>query len=81
MANLAVIPIAVKDGRPVRVKRGRMVILSPQEMLDLLKGARKRSTRDWRRSAIRDLFWTMRTIPQHTKLNIGTRSTSSFCYR
>ena len=26
-------------------------------------------TRDWRRSAIRDLFWTMRTIPQHTKLH------------
>jgi hyaluronan synthase len=23
----------------------------------------------WRRSAIRDLFWTMRTIPEHTKLH------------
>src|ERR1700676_2623315 len=47
MANLAVIPIAVKDGRPVRVKRGRMVILSPQEMLALLKAAKNHSTRDW----------------------------------
>ena len=47
MANLAVIPIAVKEGRPVRVKRGRMVILSPQEMLALLKAAKNRSTRDW----------------------------------
>jgi integrase len=47
MANLAVIPIAVKEGRPIRVKRGRMVILSPQEMLALLKAAKNRSTRDW----------------------------------
>ena len=47
MANLAVIPIAVKEGRPVRVKRGRLVILSPQEMLALLKAAKNRSTRDW----------------------------------
>ena len=47
MANLAVIPIAVKEGRPVRVKRGRMVILSPQEMLALLKAAKNRSTREW----------------------------------
>ena len=47
MANPAVIPIAVKEGRPVRVKRGRMVILSPQEMLALLKAAKNRSTRDW----------------------------------
>src|SRR5258708_15869686 len=47
MANLAVIPIAVKEGRPVRVKRGRMVILSPQEMLALLKAAKNHSTRDW----------------------------------
>jgi site-specific recombinase XerD len=47
MANLAVISIAVKEGRPVRVKRGRMVILSPQEMLALLKAAKNRSTRDW----------------------------------
>ena len=47
MANLAVIPIAVNKGRPVRVKRGRMVILSPQETLALLKAAKNRSTRDW----------------------------------
>jgi site-specific recombinase XerD len=47
MANLAVIRIAVKEGRPARVKRGRMVILSPQEMLALLKAAKNRSTRDW----------------------------------
>src|ERR1700675_2827504 len=47
MANLAVIPIAVKEGRPVRVKRGRMVILSPQEMLALLKAAKNHATRDW----------------------------------
>src|SRR5271156_6792673 len=48
MANLAVImPIAVKTSRPVRNKYGRMVILSPAEMLALLKAAKNRSTRDW----------------------------------
>lgn len=47
MTNLAVIPMPVKKVRPIRTKRGRMVILTPQEMLDLLKAARKRSTRDW----------------------------------
>lgn len=47
MTNLAVIPISVHKARPIRTKRGRMVILTPQEMLDLLKAARKRSTRDW----------------------------------
>jgi site-specific recombinase XerD len=47
MANPAVIPISVHKGRPIRIKRGRMVILTPQEMLDLLKAARKRSPRDW----------------------------------
>ena len=47
MANLAVIPISVHKVRPIRTKRGRMVILTPQEMLALLKAARKRSTRDW----------------------------------
>jgi site-specific recombinase XerD len=46
MANLAVIPIAIKKA-PIRVKRGRMVILSPQEMLALLKTAKNRSTREW----------------------------------
>jgi len=47
MANPAVIPISVHKGHPIRIKRGRMTILSPQEMLSLLKAARKRSTRDW----------------------------------
>src|ERR1019366_7581539 len=47
MANPAVIPISIRKGRPIRIKRGRMVILTPQETLALLKAARKRSTRDW----------------------------------
>ena len=47
MANLAVIPIAVSNPRPVRVKRGRMIILTPQEMIALLKAAKNRSTREW----------------------------------
>jgi site-specific recombinase XerD len=47
MAHLAVIPISVHTARPIRTKRGRMIILTPQEMLDLLKAARKHSTRDW----------------------------------
>lgn len=47
MATSAVIPISVYKTRPSRIKRGRMTILTPQEMLDLLKAARKRSTRDW----------------------------------
>jgi site-specific recombinase XerD len=47
MANPAVIPISVHKAPPIRTKRGRMMILTPQEMLDLLKAARKRSTRDW----------------------------------
>jgi site-specific recombinase XerD len=47
MTNLAVIPMPVKAVRVVRTKRGRMVILTPPEMLALLKAARKRSTRDW----------------------------------
>jgi site-specific recombinase XerD len=47
MANPAVIPISIRKGPPIRTKRGRMTILSPQEMLSLLKAARKRSTRDW----------------------------------
>ena len=47
MANPAVIPISVHKGHPIRIKRGRMTILSPQEILSLLKAARKRSTRDW----------------------------------
>jgi site-specific recombinase XerD len=47
MANPAVIPISVHKARPTRIKHGRMTILTPQEMLDLLKAARKRSPRDW----------------------------------
>ena len=47
MANPAVIPISVHKAHPIRIKRGRMTILTPQEMLALLKAARKRSTRDW----------------------------------
>jgi len=47
MANPAVIPISVHKGHPIRIKRGHMTILSPQEILSLLKAARKRSTRDW----------------------------------
>jgi site-specific recombinase XerD len=40
-----VIPIAAH--KVIRRKHGRMNILTPQEMLDLLKAARKHSTRDW----------------------------------
>jgi site-specific recombinase XerD len=47
MTNLAVIPMPVKAIRVIRIKRGRMVILTPPEMLALLKAARKRSIRDW----------------------------------
>jgi site-specific recombinase XerD len=47
MANSAAIPISIPKERPIRTKRGRMTILTPQEILELLKAARKRSTRDW----------------------------------
>jgi type 1 fimbriae regulatory protein FimE len=47
MANPAVIPISVHKVRQIRINHGRMTILTPQEMLSLLKAARKRSTRDW----------------------------------
>jgi site-specific recombinase XerD len=47
MANPAVIPISISKGRPIRPKRGRMTILTPQETLALLKAAKNRSTRDW----------------------------------
>ena len=47
MANQAVSPISIRKGPPIRTKRGRMTILTPQETLALLKAARKRSTRDW----------------------------------
>jgi integrase len=47
MADPAVIPSSVHKDPPIRTKRGRMVILTPQEMLTLLKAAKNRSTRDW----------------------------------
>ena len=47
MATPAVIPISVHRAHRTRRKHGRMTILTPQEMLDLLKAARKRSVRDW----------------------------------
>ena len=47
MATAAVIPISVHKAHRIRRKHGRMTILTPQEMLDLLKAARKRSVRDW----------------------------------
>lgn len=47
MANPAAVHISVPKEQPIRTKRGRMTILTPQEMLDLLKAARKRSARDW----------------------------------
>jgi site-specific recombinase XerD len=47
MATLAVIPISIHMAHRIRRKHGRMTILTPQEMLDLLKAARKRSLRDW----------------------------------
>ncbi len=47
MAIPAVIRTSIPKARPIRTKRGRMTILTPQETLALLKAARKRSTRDW----------------------------------
>jgi len=47
MANPAVISIPVQTAHPRRTKRGRMVMLTPQETLELLKTARSHSTRDW----------------------------------
>ena len=47
MANPAATPISVHTCRPKRTKRGRMVMLTPKETLELLKAARNRSTRDW----------------------------------
>ena len=47
MATPAVIPISVHKAHRIRRKHGRMTILTPQEMLDLLKAARKHSVRDW----------------------------------
>jgi len=47
MATPAVIPISVHMSQRNRPKHGRMTVLTPQEILDLLKTARKRSKRDW----------------------------------
>lgn len=47
MATAAVIPISVHKPRQIRRKHGRMTILTPEETLNLLKAARKRSMRDW----------------------------------
>src|SRR5208283_2812597 len=47
MAHPAVIPISAHTGRPKRNKYGRMVMLTPQETLELLKTAKNRSARDW----------------------------------
>lgn len=47
MATPAVIPFPVHEDRRTRRKHGRMTILTPEEVLDLLKAARKRSVRDW----------------------------------
>jgi site-specific recombinase XerD len=47
VATPAVIPISVHMSHRSRPKHGRMTILTPQETLDLLKTARKRSVRDW----------------------------------
>ena len=42
-----VIPIASKKARSFRSRRGEMSFLTTEEILAVLKAARKRSTRDW----------------------------------
>ncbi len=46
MASPAIV-IPISAHKVIRRKHGRMNILTPQEMLDLLKAARRHSTRDW----------------------------------
>src|SRR6202140_3433377 len=46
MASPAIV-IPISAHKVIRRKQGRMNILTPQEMLDLLKAARQHSTRDW----------------------------------
>jgi site-specific recombinase XerD len=46
MASPAIV-IPISAHKVIRRKHGRMNILTPQEMLDLLKAARQHSTRDW----------------------------------
>jgi site-specific recombinase XerD len=43
----SLIPFAAKSVRPVSHSRDRMVFLTPEEMLSVLKVARVRSVRDW----------------------------------
>ena len=50
MTNLAVIPMPVKKVRTIRRKRSRMIILTPREILDLLKAARQRTEADGQRA-------------------------------
>jgi len=47
MAHAPVIPMPIKEVRPVRTKRGQMIFLTPAETLAVLKAAREHSTRDW----------------------------------
>ena len=47
MANPEVISVSNQTDHPERIKRGRMIRLTPQETLELLKAARKHSARDW----------------------------------
>src|SRR5579862_5033147 len=46
MASPAIV-IPISAHKVIRRKHGRMNILTPQEMLELLKAARKHSVRDW----------------------------------
>src|ERR1700693_5574886 len=46
MASPAIV-IPISAHKVIRRKHGRMNILTPQEMLDLLKAARRHSTREW----------------------------------
>src|SRR5580658_10957985 len=46
MASPSIV-ISISAHKVRKRKHGRMTILTPQEMLDLLKAARRHSTRDW----------------------------------
>jgi len=45
--SAAVIPLIDKKTRPTRGKRGQMTFLTTDEILNVLKAARARATRDW----------------------------------
>ena len=47
VASSAVIPFVSKKIRPIRHSRDRMVFLTPEEVLAVLKAARAHSIRDW----------------------------------